>query len=56
MAEIVKVRLKKVGRVFSFLSRGVGLSRGDPCIVKTDRGLEFGEVVAPQETCPQRIE
>jgi cell fate regulator YaaT (PSP1 superfamily) len=56
MAEIVKVRLKKVGRVFSFLARGVELSRGDPCIVKTDRGLEFGEVVAPPEPCPQPIE
>jgi len=56
MAEIVKIRLKKIGKVFSFLSRGVSLARGDPCIVKTDRGLEFGEVVALPEPCPEPLE
>ena len=56
MAEIVKVRLNKPGRVFSFLSRGVKLSPGDRCIVKTDRGLEFGEVVAAPEPCPEPLE
>jgi len=56
MADIVRVRLKKPGRVFTFLSRGVQLARGDPCIVKTDRGLEFGEVVAVPEHCPEPLE
>jgi len=56
MAEIVRVRLKKPGRVFSFLSRGVKLARGDACIVKTDRGLEFGEVAAAPEPCPEPLE
>jgi cell fate regulator YaaT (PSP1 superfamily) len=56
MAQIVKVRLKKPGRVFRFIARGVELSVGDPCIVKTDRGLEFGEVVASPEPCPESLE
>ena len=56
MAEIVKIRLKKLGRVYRFLARGVTLSTGDPCIVQTDRGLEFGEVVAPPEQCPEPLE
>jgi len=56
MADIVRVRLKKPGRVFTFISRGVRLARGDPCIVKTDRGLEFGEVVAVPEPCPEPLE
>lgn len=56
MADLVRVRLKKPGRVFTFISRGPKLSPGDPCIVKTDRGLEFGEVVTPSEPCPEPLE
>jgi len=55
MADIVKIRLKKPGRVYSFVSHDVKLSSGDPCIVETDRGLEFGEVAAPPEQCPQKL-
>jgi cell fate regulator YaaT (PSP1 superfamily) len=55
MAEIVKIRLKKPGRVYRFVSHDVELSSGDPCVVETDRGLEFGEVVAPPEPCPEKL-
>lgn len=55
MAEIVKIRLKKPGRVYRFVSHDVKLASGDPCIVETDRGLEFGEVVDSPEPCPQQL-
>ncbi len=55
MAEIVKIRLKKPGRVYRFVSHDVELSSGDSCVVETDRGLEFGEVVAPPEPCPEKL-
>ncbi len=55
MAEIVKIRLKKPGRVYRFVSHDVELSSGDACVVETDRGLEFGEVVAPPEPCPEKL-
>lgn len=46
---IVKVRLRKPRRVLSFLSYDLMLKRDEPCIVQTERGLEFGVCVLPPE-------
>ncbi|MCH8084689.1 MAG: stage 0 sporulation protein, partial [Myxococcales bacterium] len=51
MAQTVKVRLRKPGRVFTFISRNVPLHRNDTCIVRSDRGLEYGVCVMPPEDC-----
>lgn len=37
---IVKIRLRKPRRVFSFLSSDPTLQRNEQCIVSSDRGLE----------------
>lgn len=47
--QIVKVRLRKPRRVLSFLSYDLLLKRDEPCIVQTERGLEFGVCVLPPE-------
>jgi cell fate regulator YaaT (PSP1 superfamily) len=47
---LVRVRLRKPGRVFSFLAEALELDPGDDCMVKSDRGLEFGTVVGRTET------
>lgn len=49
--QTVKVRLRKPNRVLTFLSREVPLKRNDPCIVRSDRGLEYGICVVPPEDC-----
>jgi cell fate regulator YaaT (PSP1 superfamily) len=51
---ITKVRLRKPTRVFTFSceERDVDLRRGENCIVKSDRGTEYGTVVVPPEPCP----
>ena len=51
MAQTVKVRLRKPGRVFTFISRNLPLYRNDTCIVRSDRGLEYGVCVMPSEEC-----
>ncbi len=56
MAETVKVRLRKPGRVFTFITRNVPLERNDNCIVRSDRGLEYGICVLPPEECPPQEE
>lgn len=50
--ETVKIRLRKPTRVFTFLSDGIDLAREEHCIVRSDRGLEFGTCVVPPEPCP----
>ncbi len=53
--ETAKVRLRKPTRVFTFLCRDVPLERDEPCIVRSDRGLEFGTCVVPPEPCPEEM-
>jgi len=54
--QTVKVRLRKPGRVLSFLNADIPLNRDEPCIVRSDRGLEFGTCVVPPEPCPPDLE
>jgi len=49
--QAVKVRLRKPTRVFTFLCNGISLNRDDACIVRSDRGLEYGVCVLPPEPC-----
>lgn len=56
MPQLVKVRMRKPLRVFNFISNDLPLERGDHCVVKTDRGLEYGECVLPPEECSKEVE
>lgn len=51
MAQLVKMRMRKPLRVYTFLSRDLPINRHDRCVVKTERGLEFGQCVVPPEEC-----
>ncbi len=51
--QIVKVRLRKPTRVYSFLCEDIELKRDDHCIVETERGIEFGACVLPPEPCSE---
>lgn len=53
--EIVKVRLRKPTRVFTFTCDGLNLKRDEHCIVRSDRGLEFGVCVVPPEPCAEGV-
>lgn len=50
--QMVKVRLRKPGRVFTFVAKDIPIERNDPCVVRTDRGLEYGLCVMPPEEAP----
>ncbi len=52
--QTVRVRLRRPTRVFTFSCSGIPLDRGDACIVRTDRGLEYGTCVLPPEPCSGR--
>lgn len=54
--QMVKVRLRKPTRVFTFLCGDLALRRDDDCIVKTDRGIEYGTCVLPAEPAPPDAE
>ncbi len=54
--QTVKVRLRKPHRVHTFISRNVPLTRDDPCVVRSDRGLEYGVCVLSPEECPPEAE
>lgn len=57
MAQVVRVRLRKPPRVFSFIARDIQLKREDSCVVRSDRGLEYGHCVAtPEEASPDEEE
>lgn len=56
MAQTVKVRMRKPSRVFTFISRNLPLHRNDACIVRSDRGLEYGVCVMPPEDCSPEVE
>jgi len=52
MAQTVKVRLRKPTQVFDFLVKDIPIAPGDGCIVRSDRGLEYGICTMPPEQCP----
>jgi len=52
---VVKVRLRKPRRVFSFLCTELPLKRDESCIVLSDRGEEFGTCILPPEPCPDEM-
>ena len=54
--QTVKVRLRKPNRVFTFTCNGIALERNTPCIVRSDRGLEYGVCVVPPEDCDPETE
>lgn len=54
--QTVRIRLRKPTRVFTFLCPDLPLKRDERCIVRTDRGLEYGICVTPPEACPQEME
>lgn len=56
MAQTVKVRLRKPTQVFDFLMKDIPLSPGDGCVVRSDRGLEYGTCTMPPEECPPQEE
>jgi cell fate regulator YaaT (PSP1 superfamily) len=57
MAQTVRVRMRKPSRVFTFISRDIVLRRNDSCVVRSDRGLEYGLCVAnPEPATPQEEE
>ena len=53
MRQIVKVRIRKVTRIFPAFVRDIPLSKGDACVVRSDRGLEHAVCVAPPQDCPE---
>lgn len=53
--QTVKIRLRKPTRVFTFLADDITLLRNDDCIVRSDRGLEYGTCVLPPEPCPDHL-
>jgi cell fate regulator YaaT (PSP1 superfamily) len=54
MAQIVRVRMRKPSRVFQFVVRDITLRRNDSCVVRSDRGLEYGVCVdQPEDATPQ---
>lgn len=52
---VVKIRLRKPRRVFSFLCTELVLNRDDACIVLSDRGEEWGTCILPPEPCPNEM-
>ena len=54
--QTIKIRLRKPTRVFTFLSDNLTIKRDETCIVKSDRGLEYGTCVLPPEACPVGME
>lgn len=47
MEELVQVRLRSLGETKHFLANGMKFEIADKVIVEADRGLEYGDVVAP---------
>ncbi len=52
MPKIVGVIFRKTGKVFYFDAGKVDLRDGDSVVVKTSRGVEFGEVIEGSEELP----
>ena len=49
MPQLVKIRMRKPLRVYQFFSKDLPIERDEMCVVKTDRGLEYGRCVTPPE-------
>lgn len=56
MQTVAKIRLRKPTRVFPFLASDIQIKRNETCIVRSDRGLEFGTCVVPPEPCSPEVE
>ena len=46
MTRTVQVRLREAGNVLNFIIGDLDLKRNDYCIIQSDRGLEYGQVVS----------
>lgn len=56
MTKVVGVRFKKAGKIYYFDPAGVEINAGDPAIVETARGLEYGTVVVgPKDVSEDQI-
>ncbi len=53
MLQTVKIRLRKPTRIFQFLVRDIPVLPGDGCVVRSDRGIEYGVCVAAPVDCPE---
>ena len=53
--QTVRIRLRKPHRVLTFRCSDIPLQRNDPCIVRTDQGLEYGVCVVASEPCAQEV-
>lgn len=49
MYKVVQIRIREAGRIHYFKLGEVSPEVGDHCIVETDRGLEYGEVISEPE-------
>jgi cell fate regulator YaaT (PSP1 superfamily) len=56
MAEIVGIRFRRASKVYYFDPAGIDLEANDQVIVKTNRGLELGQVViAPKQVLASEV-
>lgn len=55
MQRVVSVIFRKGGKAYYFDPEGLELATGDSVVVKTARGIEFAEVVAPAQDVPDEI-
>ena len=53
MTEVIGVRFKEVGKVYTFDPVGQQFAKGTPVIVETARGLECGTVIDPKRLTPR---
>ncbi len=57
MTEVVQVRLREAGRTYSFMLGDIELKRDDYCIIQSERGLEYGQVVSdPHPATEEELE
>jgi cell fate regulator YaaT (PSP1 superfamily) len=56
MAQTVRIRLRRPTQVFDFLAKDIPVAPGDGCVVRSDRGLEYGICTMPPEECPPEEE
>lgn len=53
--QTVKVRLRKPTRIYTFKCKDIELKRDDRCIVKSERGLEYGTCILTPEACSEEV-
>ena len=57
MANVVEIRFKKAGKIYSFNTAGFELSPGQLVVIETIRGLEVGKVISvPGEFADDQLE